>query len=157
MISEGILEKHYEQIAEKLDELIPIEWDRIVMYGEEIGDASAICIYYYTDNCTKVHHSGNIPEEFNVDEHIVDLLENELMDINKNLWLEFKKAGEPTWCSLTFYLENTWQFKIKYGYERDAEIGHLGRVIRWAYDELGIIPKDDYEKKLLDEYLESQK
>lgn len=157
MIDEKSLEKYYEKIAEKLDEIIPINWDKIVMYAEETGDVSSISIYYYTHNCTKVHHSGDISEEYNIDRDIVNSLESELMDINKDLWMEFKKAGEPTWCSLTFYLDKDWQFKIKYGYERDTEIGLLQREIRWAYDELGIIPRDSYERKLLDRYLEAKK
>ena len=78
------------------------------------------------------------------------------MEINKGLWLEFKESGEPTWCSFTFNFNSEWKFKIKFSYERDEQVGSLEREIRWAYDELGIIPEDDYEKELLEEYLSEQ-
>ena len=137
--------------------IIPVEWDRIVMYAEEVGEVSTICFYYYTDNFTKVHHWGDIPEEYNVDENIFNSLIDKLWITNKNLWMEFKNAGETPWCTLTFYLEKDWRFKVKYGYELDREISSLERRIRWAYDELGIIPKEEFEKDLLDEYLASKK
>ncbi|WP_297430164.1 immunity protein YezG family protein [Clostridium sp.] len=155
MINENNLTRYYSEIAEKLDEIIPVDWDKIVMYAEEIGDVGSVSFYYYTDN-VKVHYSGDIPYEYNVSEDIFDSLIDELMNTNKCLWDEFKNAGESTWSSLTFYLDSGWRFKVKFGYERNTEIGHLEREIRWAYDELGIIPENDYEKKLLEEYLKGQ-
>ena len=157
MLDEKILEKYYQQIAEKLDEIVPVAWDRIVMYAEETGESSSVCFYFYTDNCTKVHHWGDIPEEYNVDWDIVDSGMDELQIINKNLWLEFIDAGETPWYTLTFDLDKDWRFKVKYGYEIDLDVSPLEREIRWAYDELGIIPREDFEKKLLDEYLEGKK
>ena len=155
MIKESNLNKYYSQIAEKLDEMIPFDCNKIVLYGEEIGDVSSASFYFFTID-SKVHHSGNIPEEYNVSKKIFKELLRELLEINKNLWLEFKEADEPTWCSLTFELDSDWKFKVKYGYERNGEIGRLEREIRWAYDELGIVPEDEYERELLEEYLTEQ-
>lgn len=156
MIDEKKLTIYYSKIAEKLDEIIPVKWDKISMYAEEIGDVSSVSFYYYTDNCTKWHYSEDIPEECSVSEKIFDSLLDELISINKKLWLEFKNAGQPTWCSLIFNLDCNWKFQAKFGYERNNEIGPLERLIRWAYDELGIIPKYEYEKELLEEYLKEQ-
>jgi cytochrome c oxidase assembly protein Cox11 len=47
------------------------------MYAEETEYFRTVCFYYYTDNYTKVHHSGDIPVEFNVDEDIYDSLISE--------------------------------------------------------------------------------
>lgn len=156
MINENNLTKYYSRIDEKLDEIIPVKWDKISMYAEEAGNVSSVSFYYYTNNCMKLHYSGDIPEECSVDEEIFDSLTDELAAINKELWLEFKNAGESTWCSLTFNLDCNWKFKAKFAYEKNNEIGRLEREIRWAYDELGIIPKDEYERELLEEYLEEQ-
>lgn len=156
MIEESKLIKYYSEIAEKLDEIIPVKWDKISMYAEEVGDVSSVSFYYYTDNCTKLHHSGDIPEEYSVDEEVYDCLIDELIALNKKLWLEFKNAGESTWCSLTFNLNCNWKFQAKFSYERDNEAGRLEREIRWAYNELGLVPEDEYEKELLEEYLKEQ-
>lgn len=156
MIDESKLTKYYSEIAGKLDEIIPVKWDKISMYAEEVGDVSSVSFYYYTDNGMELHHSGDIPEECNVDEEIFDSLTDELIAINKKLWLEFKNARESTWCSLTFNLDCNWKFQAKFVYERDNEIGRLEREVRWAYDELGIVPEDEYERELLEEYLKEQ-
>lgn len=155
MINESNLTKYYELIAEKLDEMIPCDWEKIVLYAEETGDVSSVSFYFFTTDF-KVHHSGNIPDEYNVSRNIFKTLIRELIEINKNLWIEFKKSDEPTWYSFSFILDNDWNFKVKYKYERNNEIGKLEREIRWAYDELGLIPQNEYEKELLEEYLKEQ-
>lgn len=153
MIQKSNLVKYYNAIAKKLDQIIPVKWDKISMYAEEIGNVRSVSFYYYTDNGKKVHYSGNIPEEYNVNEEIYDSLTDELVAINKKLWLEFKNSGEPTWYALTFHLDCDWKFETKFSYERNTEIGKLEREIRWAYDELGLVPEDEYEKTLLNGYL----
>lgn len=35
-------------------------------------------------------------------------------------------------------------------------MGRMEKVLRWAYDELEIIPRDNYRRSLLKEYLEEQ-
>lgn len=126
-----------------------------MLYGEEIGAISSASFYFFTSD-SKVHHSGNIPEEYNVSRKIFKVLLIELLESNKNLWLEFKEADEPTGCLFIFELDSDWRFRIKYGYERNSESGRLEREIRWVYDELGIIPEDEYERELLEEYLKEQ-
>jgi conserved hypothetical protein len=153
MINENNLNKYYSEIAEKLGEIIPIEWNRIVMYAEEFGTANSTSFYFYTEDGNKINYSGDIPNEFSVSRDTFKPLLRELREIVRNLWKEFKNVGEATRNSLTFYLESDGKFKIKFNYEINDKIGLLEREIRWAYDELGIVPEDEYGKKLLDEYL----
>lgn len=156
MIDESRLAPYYTKIAEKLDEMIPVEWIKINMYAEELGDTRSVSFYYYISNDEKIHHSGDIREEFGVNHNTFKMLEQELIAINKELWLEFKNAGEQPWCVLSFSLDCEGNFKINYEYEINMEIGRLEREIRWAYDTLNIISEDDYEKELLEEYLEEK-
>jgi uncharacterized protein (TIGR01741 family) len=153
MINEGNLQIYYNNIAEKLEEIIPDEWYKIAMYAEEIGDVSSVSFYFYTKGGTLIHHSGNIPDEYNVNEGVFDSLIFELMDISKNLWQEFVNAGEEPWCSFTFLLDKEWNFKAEYEYSRDNEVDTYEREIRWAYEKLGLVPDDDYARKLLEEHL----
>lgn len=55
-----------------------------------------------------------------------------------------------------FKLDSGWKFSAKFDYEINSDIETLERRIRWAYDELGIIPQGEYGRKLLKKYLESQ-
>lgn len=156
MINEVNLTEYYSKIASKMDEMIPVEWEKIVLFGEECGDVTGAVFYFYTNERSEPYRSGEIPEDFSVSEDIFDMLETELFNIVKELWYEFKNAGEETWETITFILEKDWNFEIKFGYEGqfDDDMGPMQREIIWAYNELGRIPKGDFGKKLLKEYLE---
>lgn len=153
MINESDLAKHYQNIARKLNEIVPVEWDEIVMYGEETGDVSTASFYYRKKGDSDFRYSGLIPDDYSVDSDIYLKLIEELMDINKALWQEFNAAGAEPWKTVTFRLGCDYSFKISFGYDIDSKIGDLEREIRWAYDELGVIPKDSFGKKILNEYL----
>ena len=155
MIEENKLVKYYEEISGKLDEMIPCEWERVVLYAEEIGNVSSAGFYFYTSD-GEAHYSEGIPTKYNVTEEEFSARLRELWKINKSLWQEFEDCGEQTWCAFTFYLTKDWKFNIKYHYERNSDISSKERRIRWAYDELGIIPKGKSGKKLLMEYLQEQ-
>ena len=150
------LSKYYGEIAEKLDEMIPVEWDNIILYAEETGDVSSASFYYNEKNSKEYCYNSSIPRRYNVSQQIYKQLWRELISINKKLQLEFKDNEQNKWYSFTFCLDSNWKFKIKYEYKRNSQIGQLERRIRWAYDELGIIPEDEYEKELLEEYLKEQ-
>lgn len=151
-MNEEKLNKYYVKIAEKLDEMIPIEWDRVVLFAEEFGDVSSANFYFYIKGKDKPILSSSIPEKFDVSEEIYDRLWRELIAINKDLWIKNKKEQQP-WEIMIFYLDDDWKFKIEFEYEIDKEIDTYERLIRLAYNKLGIIPNDDYAKELLQEYL----
>lgn len=46
MIKENNLIKYYSELAGKLDEIIPCEWERIALYAEETGDVSAASFFF---------------------------------------------------------------------------------------------------------------
>lgn len=156
MINESNLSKYYSMIANQLNEIIPVEWTKIIMHGEKIGSLSGTSFYFYAKEDNKVYYSGSIPEDFSVSRDVFKKLLRELRSIIRDLWKEFKDAGEECWYTITFTLEEDWKFKVKFGYELDEEIGDFEREIIWAYNEVGVMPKADYGKNVLMQYLEKQ-
>lgn len=156
MIEEGKLTKYYSMIANQLNKIIPVEWTKIIMHGEKMGSLSGASFYFYTKEENRLYYSGNIPEDFSVSRALFKQLLRELRSSIRDLWKEFKDAGEECWYTITFTLEEDWKFKVKFGYEFDEQVGDFEREIIWAYNEVGVIPKDDYGKKVLKDYLESQ-
>lgn len=140
MIKESNLNKYYAEIANKLNQLIPVEWKKIIMYNEELDDYSNTVFYFYTKE-DNIHHSRNIPEDFLVSENIFKGLLKELDKAIDDFRNEFKKENEKLWHTLTFTLNENWLFKVKFGYEIDKKIGTLEREIIWAYNEIGLIPQ----------------
>lgn len=156
MVNEAKLNKYYSAIAEKMDEMIPCEWERIVLRAEESGSVSSAGFYFYTNN-NEVHWSDGIPELYKINEREFRTKRRELFGIIKELWQEFNNAGEQAWHVFVFKLDSERKFSAKFDYEINSDIETLERRIRWAYDELGIIPQGEYGRKLLKEYLEAQR
>lgn len=152
MIDERKLTKYYQAIAQNLNSIIPVKWNKVVLYAEETDYSECTFFYFYT-NGDEIHHSGDIPEEYHINENVFSKQLRDLFKAIRSLWEEFRNAGVETWKVITFHLEDNRRFKVKYSYDLNMEIGDYDRQIRWAYDELGIIPEGDYGKKLLNEYL----
>ena len=157
MINEIKLSQYYSEIANKLDEIIPIEWETIVMYAEELSDVSSASFYFYAKEGNEIYYSGNIPEDFSVSREIFKRILRELREIIRRLWNEFVSSEEEKWSRLTFVLQEDWKFKAKFGYDLDTKVGSFERKVIWAYNELGLIPKGEFAKEILKEYLNKQK
>lgn len=91
-----------------------------------------------------------------MERNIVFGLIDELTQVNKELWLEFKNSGEDTWYSFPFNSDSDWKFNIKFGYEKHDELSGMEVGIRWAYNELAVVPRGKAGKKLLKKYLIEQ-
>ena len=156
MINESILNGYYGKIANELNELIPVKLNKIIMYGEELGDVSSVSFYFYNSEENQVHYSGNIPEDFSVSRDIFKRLLRELRGSIRDLWNEFKNAEQETWSTITFVLEKDWKFKVKYEYDLNNKVGPFEREIIWAYNEIGLIPNGEFAKEILEEYLREQ-
>ncbi|MCM1101009.1 MAG: antitoxin YezG family protein [Acetatifactor muris] len=157
MIDENTLTQYYAAIAQKLDELIPCEWEKVALYAEETEYTRMALFYFYTED-GNYHYCENIWEKYGVDEKEYDRLMQELENINVSLWLVFKESGEEPWHSFTFTLDKDGKFNMKFSYvnSEDEGVDAMQTKIRWAYDELGILPPGTYGKKLLKKYLLSR-
>ena len=155
MVDEEILMHYYEEIANKLDEMSPVEWTKIAMLAEDLGTSCAAGVYFFTKN-NKVYYNHNIPEDFNVDEEVYRKILDELLEINGRLREEFINFGIQPWKLLSFILNEDWSFKLNYEYEIDEDIDYMERKIIWAYEELGIMPEGEFGKSILKEYLEEK-
>ena len=65
MIDEKVLEEYYGEIANKLDEMIPVEWTKIAMLAIDSGISRSAFFYFYTTD-GKAHYSNAIPDEYEV-------------------------------------------------------------------------------------------
>ena len=155
MVDEEILMHYYEEIANKLDEMSPVEWTKIAMLAEDLGTSCAAGVYFFTKD-NKIYYNHNIPEDFNVDEEVYRKILDELLEINGRLREEFINFGIQPWKLLSFILNEDWSFKLNYEYEIDEDIDYMERKIIWAYEELGIMPEGEFSKSILEEYLEEK-
>lgn len=154
-MDEQKLIKYYGEIANTLDEIIPCEWEKIVLYVENTG-SSGSAVFYFWDMQNQYYFSNSIPKRFNVDERQFLRKKMELYSIGKNMRKVFIEEGEEPWLYYVFTLNQDWTFNMRFGYELDLEIGDFERQIRWQYDELGIVSEGEYGQKVLEDYLKEK-
>ena len=145
----------YQKIAEHLNEMIPSQWKKIILYAEILDDSADIYFYFTTPNNSDYLFSHNIPEHFDVSEEIYDQLLIELQELFEELKEEFKLGNQDIWTNLTLKLENTGKFSIDYNDDDvlSSELDDLQRRDVWKYQNLGILPADEEDRKFIEEYL----
>lgn len=155
-MNEAAFVPYYSKIANQLNCMVPEEWSTIVMYGEELGDNRTAVFYFKTEEDGEYIAGGNIPDIYKVDKDIYFELILELCGQIKELKDEFIRQGLPEWKTITFYLDKNFKFKAEYDYDIPMEVGSFERITYFAYDKLGIMPKSNLGKKILNEYLEQK-
>ncbi len=145
----------YSKIADILNETIPEDWDRVLLYGEVNEDMRTAYFNYYPVGKKEPVYSHDIPELFDISEDEYDELWTQLLDNLSELWNEFKNNDQEQWTNLTFILESDGKLKIDYDYTDLSETSPRKQHIIWDYKYLGIVPTDEYGKKVVEDYIKS--
>ena len=145
----------YGKIADTLNETIPEEWDKVLLYGEILEDVQRAYFNYYPAGSDESVYSHDIPNLFEVSQDKYKKLWYELVKILSELWRTFKNSEQELWTNLTFILESTGKFKIDYDYTDLTNASPSERHLIWDYKYLGIMPEDDDDKKIIVEYLKN--
>lgn len=148
----------YGNIANKVNDMIPDKWEKVWLYGEVLDDSSEVYFYFYSKTSKKIIYSHDIPNEYKVNNSMYEDLLFELVDIIQELNLEYKENNESVWTNLTFLLDNTGKFNIKYNYDDilNSDFTAGERQIIWEYEILGVEPEAEQYKEMLNKYLESK-
>ncbi|MEC0406293.1 antitoxin YezG family protein [Bacillus velezensis] len=148
----------YQKIAEQINEIIPSEWERVILYAEILDDSSEVFFYFNTPHSEDFIYSHNIPEHFHVSEEIYEGLLFDLHDLFEELRDEFKENNQDIWTNLTLNLAISGEFSIDYNYEDVIQSPYTisQRQTIWTYKNVGIYPKSKPLKSFLEQYLNSQ-
>jgi len=150
----GIL---YNQLAQKIDSMIPVEWDKLYYLGEVAkGKIAWGSVFYFTMAGEKQFYlSHDMPRIFGVSQDIYRSLLRELNDLLLNLYDCFLNNVQELWEQVSLSLHSDGKFNIDYKYDvlDNAKEGPLGRQVIWAYNAFGYMPNDGFSKKILEEYL----
>lgn len=64
------IEENYKEIAEIINEMIPVEWDKVWMYAEIVDDSSEVNFYFCNPGNEELIYGHNIPEKYSVSNSI---------------------------------------------------------------------------------------
>ncbi|MCY8951431.1 antitoxin YezG family protein [Bacillus atrophaeus] len=146
----------YQKIAEQINDIIPSEWNRVVLYAEILDDSREVYFFFNSNESDEFIYSHDIPEHFQVSEQIYDDLLIKLQNLFDELRNEYKENNPEVWTNLTLKLESNGKFSIDYDYEDviASELNGTQRQVVWEYKHLGLFPRSKRSKEFLENYLE---
>ncbi len=153
------MEDIYGKLANKINEMIPENWTKVLLYAQISTEVSVVYFYYYPENNNSPIYSLDIPRKFGINKATFNAVKYKIIELLKMLQEEFGKNKQPLWTNLTFILENTGEFKIDYNYDDMINSNNYDQRIIWEYVYLGIKPSSDrlIDLEILGKYLNSIK
>ncbi|MCM2988258.1 antitoxin YezG family protein [Bacillus safensis] len=148
----------FKRIAEEVNEIIPTDWYKVVLYAEVLEDSSEVFFFFKTDDQKEYIYSHFIPEIFDVSEDIYEGILLNLHALFKELWINDKEINNDVWNSVTLKLNNKGDFSIEYVFSNILEDGidEIQKQEIWMYQNIGILPKDEKAQELVIEYIKNK-
>lgn len=151
------IEENYKEIAEIINEMIPVEWDKVWMYAEIVDDSSEVNFYFCNPDSEELIYGHNIPEKYSVSNSIYKELLLKLLHSFEDLKKEYVKSGFGDWSTAILKMEQPGKLSIEYGYEDIYSLGIDGdqRIAVWEYETFGFLPDDEEDKEAVLNYIKS--
>lgn len=148
--------KIYQEIAVKVNSMIPEEWTKVYLFGEIMSDSRTVYFFYNRASDGKLIYSHDIPSVCNVDEDLYFQFLHELTLKINELHIEYKENNEKEWINMTFILERSGKFEAKLCYDslHQSEYNLYEQKMIWMYEVLGVEPEDERLKNKLNCYKE---
>lgn len=143
-----ILHKYCANISKQLNNIIPVSWDYIEMYYENIDNVMLANFYFFYDK--KIYYSGNIYRDFNISENNYINKMDKLILCCEKLYNAFT---DKKWDAIYFSLKRDFKYNIEYKDKVDKNITMSEREILWSYSKLNIIPTNKYDIDFLEKYM----
>ncbi|HDE0406156.1 TPA: TIGR01741 family protein [Staphylococcus aureus] len=161
MTFEEKLSEMYNEIANEISGMIPVEWEKVyaMAYIDEEGGE---VFYYYTEpGSNELYYYTSVLNKY-------DISESEFMDSEYELYKQFqklrnifKKEGHEPWTSCEFDFTREGKLKVSFDYIDwiNSEFGQIGRQNYYKYRKFGILPETEYEinkVKEVEKYIKEQ-
>ncbi|HDI0324469.1 TPA: TIGR01741 family protein [Staphylococcus aureus] len=154
------LSQKYNEIANEINGMIPVEWEKVYVIAY-VDDGGGQVIFYYTKpGNDELYYYSSIVEDYNVLEEVFDDLWTDLYRLFKKLRDLFKEDLEP-WTSCEFDFTRDGKLNVSFDYIdwMNSEFGPMGREDYYMYKKFGIWPEKEYainRVKKIEDYVKEQ-
>ena len=141
------LSQKYNEIANEINGMIPVEWEKVYVIAY-VDDGGGQVIFYYTKpGNDELYYYSSIVEDYNVLEEVFDDLWMELYRSFKKLRNIFKEESLEPWTSCEFDFTKDGKLNVSFDYIdwANSEFGQMGREHYYMYKKFGIWPETEYE------------
>lgn len=147
------LNETYQEIATKINEIIPTEWEQVYTMAYINEESEEVFFNYTTPGSDDLHYYTAIPEDYSVSEKIFDELLDELYESFEKLRDLFKEENQEPWTSCEFDFNNEGKLNVSFDYIdwKKSDFGQVARFNYYRYKKFGIVPDFEYEKEEIKE------
>ncbi|HDD1102411.1 TPA: TIGR01741 family protein [Staphylococcus aureus] len=160
MTFEEKLSQMYNEIANEISEMIPVEWDKVYTIAYVDDEGGEVVFNYTKPGSDELNYYTYIPREYNVSEKVFYDLWTDLYRLFKKLRDLFKEDLEP-WTSCEFDFTSEGKLNVSFDYIDwvNSEFGPMGREDYYMYKKFGIWPEKEYainRVKKIEDYIKEQ-
>ncbi|HDH5632846.1 TPA: TIGR01741 family protein [Staphylococcus aureus] len=160
MTFEEKLSQMYNEIANEISEMIPVEWEKVYTIAYVDDEGGEVVFNYTKPGSDELNYYTYIPREYNVSEKVFYDLWTDLYRLFKKLRDLFKEDLEPwTSCEFDFTSESKLNVSFDYIDWVNSEFGPMGREDYYMYKKFGIWPEKEYainRVKKIEDYIKEQ-
>ncbi|HEJ6904150.1 TIGR01741 family protein [Staphylococcus aureus] len=155
------LSQMYNEIANEISGMIPVEWEQVFTIAYVTDQAGEVIFNYTKPGSDELNYYTYIPREYNVSEKVFYDLWTDLYRLFKKLRSAFKEEDLEPWTSCEFDFTSEGKLKVSFDYIDwiNTEFDQLGRENYYMYKKFGVIPEMEYEMeevKEIEQYIKEQ-
>lgn len=108
--------KSFEIIADKIQDILPQEWKKVVFYAEVTDDSYEMFYYVFTSESNKPIQCYDLPDLYEIDENKIDAIFEELYKPLREERSSLAVEGKEPWTNYTLLLTDDGHFKVDYDF-----------------------------------------
>ncbi|MBM7620083.1 uncharacterized protein (TIGR01741 family) [Bacillus tianshenii] len=141
------LNKIYNEIAQQVNNMIPIEWDNFYFNGEIKGEEGGVFFFFTPKDEVKHVFSHYIPKLYNVDKRAYNKELHKLFGLTVELQKVFTDNDQEPWFSVTLLVNDAGKLNVHFDYT-DWHESEFGPTARIKYFEYKFITKNKQQQDL---------
>jgi hypothetical protein len=106
----------FEMIAERIQDILPQGWKKVVFYAEVTDDSYEMFYYVFTSESDKPIQCYDLPDLYEIDENQIDAIFEELYEPLRKERSSLIAEGKEPWSNYTLILNSDSSFKVDYDF-----------------------------------------
>ena len=161
MTFEEKLSQMYNEIANEISGMIPVEWEQVFTIAYVDDEGGEVVFNYTKPGSDELNYYTDISRDYNISEEIFDDLWMNLYYLFMNLRDLFKEEDLEPWTSCEFDFTRDGKLNVSFDYIDwvNSEFGPMGREDYYMYKKFGIWPEKEYainRVKKIEDYIKEQ-
>ncbi len=130
------MDQFFEKIANRLQSVLPVKWNKVCLYAEISEKSYEIFYYCFINGVDKPVQCYDLTKDYQIEEEQIDQVFEEINAILKPVRLASKEPGKNVWTNYTLVFESTGRFWEYFDYT-NLENGTYEYKKQWKEKYLG--------------------